>query len=74
MRFQLGLSAKSYEVCTTRPQTSGKSFSKVCLLPPGSQEPGGFFADFYTNFTRIIRKKQQGTFALPTGLCYNEEH
>lgn len=43
-------------------------------MPPGSQEPGGFFADFHTDFTRIIRKKQQGTFALPTGLCYNEKH
>ena len=32
-------------------------------MPPGSQEPGGFFADFHTDFTRIIRKKQQGTFA-----------
>jgi len=28
-------------------------------LPPGSQEPGGFFADFYTNFTRIIRKSSK---------------
>ena len=27
-----------------------------------------------TYFTRIIRKKRQGTFALPTGLCYNEKH
>ena len=65
---------RATRACITRPQTSGKSFSKVCLLPPGSQEPGGFFADFYTDFTRIIRKKQQGTFALPAGLCYNEKH